>query len=438
MTITPIVLVIAFAAVFVLVIALPALAEFRKRRERGPRVFPETTVVPEKPEIPEPSKRAKPKPVEKFLFAEKPKRAERVGQIIRVVGDVTIPSETRVREHVVVDGSLKVGRNCRLAGSIKAKKGVEIGERTIVYGNVLSGRNAIIGPSVEVKGVVDANDDLILHEGAKVGSASAGRTVKLGSDVTVRGRTQAGVSIETLEIPKPVMPIELPRIPPALPTEELGAPIGPVAPARGPPVSEAVREARIVDRLFLSGKMEPEEYVKQRGRIVASTVEVAGPAEARPLSLEALEERLEIPEVKPPEARPEVKPPVAKPKPPKEPKVEVEVPPPAKVERRVAPPKEEFFEMVSEIYRQLSTPSVFGLRRRHVEISELRKQVCREANISEEDFDDQLTRVIRDHPDLFELSSAPYSVMRERSGDILEFDGRPYFYIRIRKEPKGD
>lgn len=425
---TYITLTVTFAVIFALVVLLPLVIEYRRRLEKGPgtpRVFPETTVIEEKPEIPPPPKGARPETVKKFLFAERPKRAEKIGRMVRVVGDVTIPSGAKVREDVVVQGFLRIRNNCHFYGSIKADRGLEIGEKTVIDGNAISGLDAVIGPSATIKGILDAGGDAILHEKTSFGSVAAEKNIKIGPDVSVKGRIQAGESIISLKLPKPKLPFELPKI----------AKLPPIAPpvAREPAV---LRDLLILDDLFARGEIDLKEYVNRRSRLVATAPE-AIPAPSPMERLEEIAERLErvveervpkkvavlkaptIPKIK--EEREEAREEVRK----EEREVVVE-------ERARVPEVEEFIAAISDTYHELSAPTVFGLRKRYVEISKIRDGVCKKFEITKEDFNDLLSRAIQTHPGLIELTGAPYTTMRERPTEVFEHEDRHYFYLQLK------
>jgi len=184
--------------IFLTVPIIPPLLEIFRRRDKGPRKIPEETIHEEKPDI------SKPLPTMERARASARMRA--TDEIIRAMGDVSIPDETEIEEHIVVYGFLKVGQKCHIHGSIKAFGGVEIGAESVVEGHILSEGKVIIGPKTKVNGIIDSVEDIILKEDATVEAVSTEKSVKIGLGAKINRRILAGASIHTA--PSQTTPLE--------------------------------------------------------------------------------------------------------------------------------------------------------------------------------------------------------------------------------------
>ena len=107
---------------------IPAIIEYFARKDKGPRDMSEKTTD------------------EGELIAAVPRlerargkaRARVPGEVIRIVGDVSIPDGTEMDKHLVIHGSLNLGKGCRIDGTVKAFGKVVVGENSIVEGHILS------------------------------------------------------------------------------------------------------------------------------------------------------------------------------------------------------------------------------------------------------------------------------------------------------------
>jgi len=163
----------------------PTILETFKRKDKGPKEIPEQTTYEEKPDVDTPL----------LERAREEARVKVSGEVIRITGDASIPDGTEVKNHIVVQGTLKVGKKCHVYGSVKAFGDVEIGESSIIEGHVLSEGTIIIRRDCVVKGVVDSLKDIILEENAVVEAVSTEKTVKVGSNAKINRRILSGSSI---------------------------------------------------------------------------------------------------------------------------------------------------------------------------------------------------------------------------------------------------
>jgi predicted acyltransferase (DUF342 family) len=163
----------------------PTILETFKRKDKGPKEIPEQTTYEEKPDVDTPL----------LERAREEARVKVSGEVIRITGDASIPDGTEVKNHIVVQGNLKVGKKCHVFGSVNAFGDIEIGESSIIEGHVLSEGTIIIGRDCVVKGVVDSLKDIILEENAVVEAVSTEKTVKVGSNAKINRRILSGSSI---------------------------------------------------------------------------------------------------------------------------------------------------------------------------------------------------------------------------------------------------
>ena len=168
---------------------IPTIIEFFKRKDVGPREVPEQTTYEEPPDI---------KDIPRIERANMEARTKVPGDIIRVTGNVVIPNETVINNHLIVQGDLKVGKKTHIYGSVKAFGNIELGESTVVEGHVLSEGRIRVGKNCRVKGIVDSLKDIILEENAIVEAVSTEKTVKIGPNAKINRRILSGSSIITL------------------------------------------------------------------------------------------------------------------------------------------------------------------------------------------------------------------------------------------------
>jgi len=167
---------------------IPAIIEIFKRKDRGPREVPEQTTYEDLPKL----------EIPRLERARGDARARIVGDVIRVTGNVSIPEGTEIKNHLMVQGNLKIGRGSHVYGSIKAFGDIDLGELTIVEGHVLSEGTVTVGRNCMVKGIVDSLKDIILEENSIVEAVSTEKTVKVGPNAKINRRILSGASIVTL------------------------------------------------------------------------------------------------------------------------------------------------------------------------------------------------------------------------------------------------
>jgi len=168
---------------------IPTIIELFERKDAGPREVPEQTTYEEPPDV---------KDIPRIERANMEARMKVPGDIIRITGNVVIPNETVINNHLIVQGDLKVGKRTHIYGSVKAFGNVELGESTVVEGHVLSEGRIRIGKDCRVKGIVDSLKDIILEENAVVEAVSTEKTVRIGPNAKINRRILSGSSIITL------------------------------------------------------------------------------------------------------------------------------------------------------------------------------------------------------------------------------------------------
>jgi len=167
---------------------IPTIIEIFKRKDTGPREVPEQTTYEEPPEL---------ENISRLERSRGDARAKVTGDVIRITGNVSIPDETVINNHLMVQGNLKIGKNTHVQGSIKAFGDIELGESSIVEGHVLSEGKVTVGRCCVVKGIVDSLKDIILEENAVVEAVSTEKTVKVGPNAKINRRILSGASIVT-------------------------------------------------------------------------------------------------------------------------------------------------------------------------------------------------------------------------------------------------
>lgn len=95
-----------------------------------------------------------------------------------------------------------------------------------------------------------------------------------------------------------------------------------------------------------------------------------------------------------------------------------------------SPARDTFLQAISDFF-QNSTRMEFGIRREYVTIPKLRENICERLRLDPADFNTLFEHVIRDHPTLLELSSAPAPVTEVSREKGVMMAGRHYFYARL-------
>jgi len=166
---------------------IPAIIEIFRKKDRGPREFPEQTTYEELPDL----------QISRLERARGEARSKVSSGIIRITGNVSIPEGTEINNHLMIQGNLILGKNSRVHGSIKAFGDVDLGESSIIEGHILSEGKVIIRRNCVVKGIVDSLKDIVLEENAVVEAVSTERTVRLGPNAKINRRILSGASILT-------------------------------------------------------------------------------------------------------------------------------------------------------------------------------------------------------------------------------------------------
>jgi cytoskeletal protein CcmA (bactofilin family) len=257
---------------------IPAILEILKRKDKGPKKIPEQTTYEEKPNLEKLN-------VSRLERARVTARVKKPGEIMRVMGDVSIPAGTEIDNHLVVQGNLKIGMKSHVYGSVKAFGDVEIGESSIVEGHVLSEGTVIIRRDCIVKGVVDSLKDIILEENAIVEAISTERTVKVGPNAKINRRILSGTSIST----SPQLPQEeVKEVKPAEETKQIQKA------EEAPELKEGAEEAEVTDQIFSYLEDRIRKLEEKKG-LVAPAVNLEGltPIEAKVLKTASMCSSLE-------------------------------------------------------------------------------------------------------------------------------------------------
>ena len=166
---------------------VPAFVEIFRRKDKGPRKVPEQTLNEEEAETST--------TIPMFEKVRAKARVKIAGEILRVVGDVSIPDGVEIKENIVVHGNLRLGSKCHIHGSIKTFGEVEVGEDSVIEGHMISEGKVTLGQNARVKGIIDSAGDIILKENTVVEAVSTEKSVRLASGAKVNRRILAGVSI---------------------------------------------------------------------------------------------------------------------------------------------------------------------------------------------------------------------------------------------------
>ncbi len=172
---------------------VPAFIESLRRKDKGPREIPEQTLDEEQADIS--------KKIPMFERARARARVKIVGESIRIVGDVSVPSGVEINENMIVHGNLRLGSKCHVHGSVKSFGEVEIGEYSVIEGHIISDGTVTVGRNAKVKGIIDSAGDIILKEHSEVQAVSSEKSVRLAQGVKIDQRIPAGESITESLLP---------------------------------------------------------------------------------------------------------------------------------------------------------------------------------------------------------------------------------------------
>jgi len=125
-----------------------------------------------------------------------PVGAQKVGDHIRIDGDLDIPRETLVTGSLVVTGRLRIGTGSLVDGSIKAYQDVELADKARVSGAVVTRSRLAVGEAAWIGGPALAERSVRLGRKSVVGGPSrevsvAGIEVELSEGATVYGQISA-------------------------------------------------------------------------------------------------------------------------------------------------------------------------------------------------------------------------------------------------------
>jgi hypothetical protein len=125
-----------------------------------------------------------------------PVGAQKVGDHLRIEGDLDIPKETLVTGSLVVTGRLRIGTGALVDGSVKAYRDVELADKARVSGAVVTRSRLAIGEGAWIGGPALAERSVRLARNAVVGGPTrevslAGVEVELAEGATVYGQISA-------------------------------------------------------------------------------------------------------------------------------------------------------------------------------------------------------------------------------------------------------
>lgn len=131
-----------------------------------------------------------------------PEGSRRVGDHMRVTGDLDIPEGVRFMSSLVVSGTLRIGMGTIVEGSVKAHRDVELADEAQVRGAVVARRRVMVGNAAWIGGPVIAEERIRLGRDTVVGGPDRPATVsapevELGSGATVYGQISATVGGRT-------------------------------------------------------------------------------------------------------------------------------------------------------------------------------------------------------------------------------------------------
>ena len=93
------------------------------------------------------------------------------------------------------------------------------------------------------------------------------------------------------------------------------------------------------------------------------------------------------------------------------------------------PSTEEFQRALFEVYKELSSPSIFGMKKLYVKITRIKERVCERLGINKNVFDKLFRKTSMEMRDIIELASAPDIAV---DGNPFTLDSKKnYYYLRI-------
>ena len=125
-----------------------------------------------------------------------PDQARRIGNHVRIEGDLDVPEGTRITSSLVVAGRLRLGVGSIVEGSVKAHREVELADEAQVLGAVVTRTGLVMGQASWIGGPAIAEVGIRLGKNAVVGGPNLPATlsapeVTLASGATVYGQISA-------------------------------------------------------------------------------------------------------------------------------------------------------------------------------------------------------------------------------------------------------
>jgi predicted acyltransferase (DUF342 family) len=242
---------------FMVIPFIPAVSEYFRRRDKGPRKILDSTIIEEPVDLEEESR------MEDLPYIEQSRidsRVKTIGDFIRVVGDVSVPAKTEVSTPLVIHGKLTLGDSCRINGTLKATGDLNLGKNCVIMGHCISGGNVLVDSDTRVEGIVDAVGDIILKENAYVGGASAEKSIRIAAGAVVGKKLSADeLVIFEPEVSEPTKVAEVVEVEKAVPIGE----------ERGERVSVQVdADVYDLDSKFSKGEIDLNGYLKKRKDII--------------------------------------------------------------------------------------------------------------------------------------------------------------------------
>jgi cytoskeletal protein CcmA (bactofilin family) len=121
-----------------------------------------------------------------------PAGTRRIGNHLRVLGNLDIPEGVRVASSLVVNGTLRIGMGTIVEGSVKAHRDVELADEAQVRGAVVARRRVMTGAAAWIEGPVIAEERIRLGRGAVVGAPYRPATVSAPEVEMAGGSTVYG------------------------------------------------------------------------------------------------------------------------------------------------------------------------------------------------------------------------------------------------------
>jgi cytoskeletal protein CcmA (bactofilin family) len=143
-------------------------------------------------------------PGQMLPFEVPEKKARRLGDILRVQGDLTIPAGTLVEGNLVVAGALRLEAATRVRGSVKAHGRIVLASGVVIEGSLVSREEIEIGDHGWIRGPVISEEALHVGPETTIGrldlpSTASGRTVSLADGAAVCGQVVTQEGGQTLE-----------------------------------------------------------------------------------------------------------------------------------------------------------------------------------------------------------------------------------------------